>query len=86
MDAAGDVQDFVLGLLELYRQHSSNNISAVVARTLTNFRVDKALVGYFVLNNAYNNNTAVNYLASIYSFNASKRRLRCCCYILNLRA
>jgi hypothetical protein len=86
MDAAGDVQDFVLGLPELYRQHSSNNISAVVARTLTNFRVDKALVGYFVLDNVYNNNTAVNYLASIYGFNASERRLRYCCYILNLRA
>jgi hypothetical protein len=80
------VQDFILGLPELHRQHSSNNISAVVARTLTNFRVDKASVGYFVLNNAYNNNTAVNYLAGIYSFNASERRLRCCCHILNLRA
>jgi hypothetical protein len=80
------MQDFILGLLELYRQHSSNNISAVVVRTLTNFRVDKALVSYFILNNAYNNNTTVNYLASIYSFNASKQRLRCCYYILNLRA
>ena len=80
------MQDFVLGLLELYGQHSSNNISAVVATTLTNFRVNKALVGYFVLNNVYNNNTTVNYLASIYSFNASKQRLRYYCYILNLRA
>jgi len=86
MDAAGDVQDFVLGLPELHGQHSGNNIGAVVARTLTNFGVDKASVGYFVLDNAYNNDTAVNHLAGIYGFDASERRLRCCCHILNLGA
>ena len=80
------MQDFVLGLPELHGQHSGNNIGAVVARTLTNFGVDKASVGYFVLDNAYNNDTAVNYLAGIYGFDASERRLRCCCHILNLRA
>jgi hypothetical protein len=66
MDAAGDVQDFVLGLPELHGQHSGNNIGAVVATTLTNFGVDKASVGYFVLDNAYNNDTAVHHLAGIY--------------------
>jgi hypothetical protein len=64
MDAHGVVQDFVLGLLELYRQHSGVNIASVVVTTLTNFRVEKNSVGYFVLDNAYNNNnTAVASLA-----------------------
>ena len=83
MDEAGELQDFILGLLELYRQHSGANIGAIVATTLTNFGVDKALVGYFVLDNAYNNDTAVSHLAELYGFNAPERRLRCCCYIHN---
>jgi hypothetical protein len=86
MDAHGVVQDFVLGLLELHGQHSGVNITSVVATTLTNFRVDKNSVGYFVLDNAYNNDTAVASLADQYSFKALERRLRCCCHILNLSA
>jgi hypothetical protein len=39
-----------------------------------------------VLNNASNNDTAVKSLAEEFSFVASERRLRCCCYILNLGA
>jgi hypothetical protein len=86
MDANGSVKDFVLGLLELYRQHSGVNIASVMATTLTNFRVNKDLVGYFVLDNAYNNDTTVASLANLYSFKTAERRLRCCCHILNLAA
>jgi hypothetical protein len=39
-----------------------------------------------VLNNASNNNTAVESLAEEFGFIASERRLRCCCHILNLGA
>lgn len=49
MDAHGVVQDFVLGLPELLRQHSGINIASVIATTLTNFGVNKDSVGYFVL-------------------------------------
>jgi hypothetical protein len=86
MDPHGVVQDFVLGLPELYGQHSDDNIASVVATTLTNFGVDKDSVRYFMLDNAYNNDTAVASLADLYSFEAPERRLRCCCYILNLSA
>ncbi|KAF2627608.1 hypothetical protein BU25DRAFT_298154, partial [Macroventuria anomochaeta] len=37
-----------------------------------------------VLNNAYDNDTAVNKLAAMYNFTATNRRLRCSCHILNL--
>jgi hypothetical protein len=30
IDANREVKDFILGLLELYRQHSSHNIAGVV--------------------------------------------------------
>ncbi|RAQ98540.1 ribonuclease h-like protein [Stemphylium lycopersici] len=86
MDAHGVVQDFVLGLPELPGQHSGVNIASVVATTLTKFRVNKDSVGYFVLDNAYNNDTAVASLADLYGFGAPERRLRCCCHILNLAA
>ncbi|KAI1664108.1 hypothetical protein L13192_12049 [Pyrenophora tritici-repentis] len=86
IDAHGVVQDFVLGLPELPRQHSGVNIASVIATTLTKFRVNKDSIGYFMLNNAYNNNTAVASLANLYGFGALERRLRCCCHILNLAA
>jgi hypothetical protein len=86
MDANGSVNDFVLGLPELHGQHSGVNIASVVATTLTNFGVDKDLVGYFVLDDAFNNDTAVASLADLYSFETAERRLRCCCHILNLSA
>jgi hypothetical protein len=86
IDANTSVKDFVLGLLELYRQHSGVTIASVVVITLTNFRVNKDLVGYFILDNAYNNNTTVASLTNLYSFKTIERRLRYCCYILNLAA
>jgi hypothetical protein len=86
MDTHGVVQDFVLGLPELHGQHSGVNIASVMATTLTNFGVDKSSVGYFVLDNAYNNNTAITSLADQYSFEVPERCLRCCCHILNLGA
>jgi hypothetical protein len=52
MGVADDVQGLSLGLLELHGQHSGSNIGAVVATTLMNFGVNKALMGYFVLDNA----------------------------------
>lgn len=86
MDVHGVVQDFVLGLPELHGQHSGVNIAGVVAATLTNFGINKESVGYFVLDNAYNNDTAIASLADLYGFETPERRLRCCCHILNLGA
>jgi hypothetical protein len=54
--------------------------------TLTLFGVNNVSIRYLVLNNASNNNTAVKSLTEEFSFIASERRLRCCCYILNLGA
>lgn len=86
MDASGELKDFVLGLPELHGQHSGENIATVVAAVLTIFGIDENSVGYFVLDNAYNNDTAVAHLATLFGFEAPERRLRCCCHILNLGA
>jgi hypothetical protein len=86
MDAHGIVQDFVLGLPELHGQHSGVNIAGVVVATLTNFGINKDSVGYIVLDNAYNNDTAVASPADLYEFETPDRRLRCYYHILNLGA
>jgi hypothetical protein len=86
MDANGEVKGFVSGLPELYGQHSGVNIAGVVAATLTNFGVNQDSVGYFVLDNAYNNDTAVTSLTDLYKFQTAERRLRCYCHILNVSA
>jgi hypothetical protein len=53
---------------------------------MQSFGLDAEKVGYFVLDNAYNNDTAVAALADEYGFETTHRRLRCCCHILNLGA
>lgn len=86
LNADGKLEDYLLGLPELHGQHSGNNIATIVASTLRQFGVDKDRVGYFVLDNAYNNDTAIEALADEFNFYAPYRRLRCCCHILNLGA
>lgn len=86
LNSEGKLVDYLLGLPELHGCHSGNNIASVVTTTLRTFGVDRQRVGYFVLDNAYNNDTAMEALADEFSFSASHRRLRCCCHILNLGA
>ena len=86
LDEQGDIQDYVLGLPQLHGRHSGENIAHIVRETLQIFDIDESRLGYFVLDNATNNDTAVNALAPQYNFWAPYRRLRCTCHILNLSA
>ena len=86
LNEQGNVEDYVLGLPQLHGCHSGENIAHVVAETLQTFEIDKTRLGYFVLDNATNNDTAIESLADKYDFWAPHRRLRCTCHILNLAA
>ena len=86
LDAEGELQDYLLGLPELHSAHSGANIASHVGTVLRAFSVNGRRLGYFVLNNALNNNTAIVTLASEFGFNPAYRRLRCCAHILNLSA
>ncbi|KAA8613665.1 hypothetical protein PtrV1_12573 [Pyrenophora tritici-repentis] len=86
LNSEGKLVDHLLGLPELHGAHTGNNIAAAATTILRLFGVDNARVGYFVLDNASNNDTAVESLAEEFGFIASERRLRCCCHILNLSA
>ncbi|KAF1979696.1 hypothetical protein BU23DRAFT_446958, partial [Bimuria novae-zelandiae CBS 107.79] len=46
------------------------NIAAIVNATLKSFKISTYSLGYFILNNATNNNAAINALAIKYNFNA----------------
>ncbi|KAF7567886.1 hypothetical protein PtrM4_124990 [Pyrenophora tritici-repentis] len=72
----GKLVDHLLGLPELHGAHTGNNIAAAATTILRLFGVDNARVGYFVLDNASNNDTAVESLAEEFGFIASERRLR----------
>jgi hypothetical protein len=61
----------LLSLPKLYSAHSGDNVALVMLVIMQSFRVDAKKVGYFVLNNAYNNDTAVIALADEYSFEAT---------------
>jgi hypothetical protein len=59
-------------------------MAEIVHSTLQKFGVTPSKMGYFVLDNAYNNDTTVRILASKIGFNASHQRLRCGPHTLNL--
>ena len=86
LDAEGELQDYLLSLPELHGAHSGANIASHVGTVLRAFGVDGRRLGYFVLDNASNNDTAIATLASKFSFNLAYQQLRCCAHILNLSA
>lgn len=86
LDVNGQIQDYLLGLPHLSGKHLGATIGGAVNSTLEAFEIMSQQVGYFVLDNATNNDTAVETLGEIHSFNAVHRRLRCTCHILNLAA
>ncbi|KAF7574084.1 Dimer-Tnp-hAT domain containing protein [Pyrenophora tritici-repentis] len=59
-------------------------MAEVVIETLQDFGINAQSIGYFVLDNASNNDCTVEVLAHKYGFNAAHRRLRCGPHTLNL--
>jgi hypothetical protein len=64
--------------------HSGERIASCIESTLRKFGITASKLGYFVLDNAYNNDTAIKTLGSKYGFVASHRCLRCSAHTINL--
>jgi hypothetical protein len=79
-----EIVDLPIALPQVVGAHTGEAIADAVAAILQYFNIGRSKLGYFVLDNAANNNTAVNKLAAMYNFNSTNRRLRCACHILNL--
>jgi hypothetical protein len=58
----------------------------VILPLLQRFSINKDNLGYFVLNNALNNNTTLVELVKTMGFDIKQKRLRCIGHVLNLIA
>ncbi|OAQ58122.1 restless-like transposase [Pochonia chlamydosporia 170] len=73
-----------LGVPEV-RRHSGNNIATEVLYTIEAFGIEEN-IGYFTLDNAENNDTALEAIGKKLGFNGARRRGRCFGHIVNLSA
>src|SRR5438552_12897195 len=76
---------FLLGLPQVEGSHTGDNIAQGVEAIIREFNLENR-IGYFVLDNASNNDTCIEALAKEFGFNAQDRRLRCAGHIINLVA
>lgn len=83
VDENGYVKTALLGLPRLLGTHSGENIAGCVAPVIRKYGIDSKL-GYFVMDNAENNDTCIRTLAQWLDINEKKQRLRCAGHIINL--
>lgn len=80
----GNLIDLPIALPQLAGSHSGKAMAGVILQTLQQFNIDERAIGYFVLDNASNNDTAIEEIAKKLRFNAGHRRLRCGPHTINL--
>jgi hypothetical protein len=83
-NASGVIHNLPIALPQLAGAHTGDAISAVILKTLNNYSITREKLGYFVLDNATNNNTAVAAIALVHNFKPEHRRLQCAPHTLNL--
>ncbi|KAF7443190.1 hypothetical protein A1F99_126970 [Pyrenophora tritici-repentis] len=83
-NASRVIQDLPIALLHLAGSYTGDAIADTIKKRLQEYSIRSDKLGYFVLDNAANNDTAVSSLAHAYDFNAAHRRLRCGPHTLNL--
>ncbi|KAG7404301.1 hypothetical protein Forpe1208_v015760 [Fusarium oxysporum f. sp. rapae] len=89
IDTAGKRQTTVLGIRRVYGEHTGENIGSVILELLREYDVGGDQIGYFMLDNASSNDTAVEViLKELCPWMTPKqrrhRRLRCLGHIINL--
>jgi hypothetical protein len=84
VNADGKLRDLPIALPQLTGAHSGEKIAEVVLSILQEFGISSRTIGYFVLDNASNNDTTIHAIAQKLGFNATYRRLRCGPHTLNL--
>jgi hypothetical protein len=82
--AEGDLRDVAINLPQLSGAPTDDRIADCVAKTLQKFSITAQNVGYFMLNNAFNNDTAITALRAKFGFKSKHRQLRCSAHTINL--
>jgi len=72
---------YILTLPIQLGQHSGINYAEIIGNIFNIFKIIKERLSYFITDNAYINNTYLNYLAVKFSFNKAYRRARCLLYL-----
>lgn len=80
----------LLAIRQLYGSHSGENQAEIIIQVIDEFNL-QARVGYFVTDNAKNNDTAIDIVLTHYFPNMPRkqrhsRRLRCLGHVINLSA
>ena len=84
MDAKNQHRSFLLALPHQEERHLGVNIAANITKILTEFGISERQVGYFIADNADNNNTYINDLFIEFGFNPLYYCLYYIGYIINL--
>ncbi|KAF4314536.1 HAT domain-containing protein [Botryosphaeria dothidea] len=79
----GKVRQFLIRLPEVEGRYTGVNLAEEVAKIIAEWGIG-GRIGYFITDNADNNDTCLDALAKEYGFNKRWRRLRCCAHIINL--
>ena len=83
LDENGRVVDHMLALPEQLGKHSGVNYAAVINDILKQFGITSERLGFFITDNASNNDTAIRELSTTYEFDEKFKRIRCSGHILN---
>ncbi|KAG9379945.1 Dimer-Tnp-hAT domain containing protein [Pyrenophora tritici-repentis] len=80
----GKLVDLPIALPQLMGAHSGESLADVIYKTLLEFGVASTKIGWFITDNASNNDTAIQSLARRVGFDAVECRLRCGPHTINL--
>ena len=83
LDKSGQVVDHMLALPEQLGKHSGVNYAVVIDDILKQFTITPERLGFFMTDNAPNNDTAIQELSTAYHFDEKTRQIRCLGHILN---
>jgi hypothetical protein len=76
VDSKAELRDVLIALPQLTGAHSGEMMAEVVIATLQNFGINAQSIGYFVLDNASNNDCTVKVLAHKYRARARNEPVR----------
>jgi hypothetical protein len=83
--SSGEIHDLPIALPQLTGAHTGEAIAAAIVATLQSYLITSEKLGYFILDNAANNDTAIAAVARNFNnFTATERRLRCGPHTINL--
>jgi hypothetical protein len=80
----GELRDLPIALPQLTGAHTGERLAEVTLLIFDQFGINEATLGYFTLDNAANNDTAIAAIGRKFSFNPLHQRLRCGPHTINL--